>query len=87
MMRMTEENKEWMAHALFLGEDNMHLFGEKCWEWVAQMNGHGAFYKAYARFGGIEPYENDEALKCAIEYAHQKIEACFEEIQRRFNLG
>jgi len=85
MMYMTAENKEWMVCALFLGEDNMHLFGEKCWEWISEWE-TGVFYKAYARFGGIEPYANDEALNCAIEYAQQKIEACFEEIQRRFNL-
>tara|TARA_X000001382_G_scaffold94483_1_gene68975 strand:- start:2885 stop:3145 length:261 start_codon:yes stop_codon:yes gene_type:complete len=86
MMYMSAENKEWMAHAIFLGEDNMHLFRESRWEWISEWE-TGVFYKAYVRFGGIVPYENDEALNCAIEYAEQKIEACFEEIRRRFNLG
>ena len=35
-MRMTAENKEWMAHALFLGEDNMNLFADSRWEWISE---------------------------------------------------
>ena len=85
-MRMTKENKEWMKHALFLREDNMHLFGEKCWEWISEWE-DGVFYKAYVRYGGIVPYANDEALAYAVEYAERKINACFAEIERRFNLG
>ena len=85
-MRMTLENKEWMMHALFLGEDNMHLFGEKCWEWISEWE-TGVFYKAYVRFGGNEPYSDDEALDRAIEYAGRKITECFAEIDRRFKLS
>ena len=85
-MRMTKENREWMKHALFIGEDNMNLFGESRWEWISEWE-TGVFYKAYARFGGIVPYENTDALNCAIEYAQRKIEACFAEIERRFKLG
>lgn len=88
-MIMTAENKEWMAHALNLGQDNMHLFGEKCWEWIAEF-GTGVFYKAYMRFGGstlgLGAYTDGDALNAAITYAEQKIEDCFAEIERRFNL-
>lgn len=91
---MTAENKEWMAHALFLGEDNMNLFADSRWEWISETmdylpsNQQCAFYRAYVRFGGLnnDTYDDKEALDKAIRYAQDKIEGCFAEITRRLKL-
>ena len=94
-MRMTKENKDWMAHAIYLGEDQMILFSESRWEWISEpmndlpLNEQCVFYQAYVRFGGKDDkaYDNEEALDEAIEYAQYKIDEAFAEIVKRFNLG
>ena len=93
-MRMTKENKEWMLHALFLGEDQMILFGEDRWKWISEpmnylsLNEQCVFYQAYVRFGGKDKgYDNREALNKTIEYAEGKINEAFKAIEKRFNLG
>lgn len=92
-MRMTKENKEWMNHALYMGLDNMELFGESRWEWVSepmnylQLKEQCVFYQAYVRFGGKDKtYDNEEALESAIKYADSKIMEAFREIEKRFKL-
>ena len=56
-MRMTKENKDWIAHAIYLGQDQMELFSESRWEWISEpmnylpLNEQCAFYRAYVRFG------------------------------------
>tara|TARA_R100000541_G_scaffold38508_1_gene46306 strand:+ start:39 stop:338 length:300 start_codon:yes stop_codon:yes gene_type:complete len=97
---MTQENKEWMAHALFLGYDHMELFSEKVWEWISEpmdglpLNEQCVFYQAYVKFGGKglrfannKTYDDREALSKAIEYAQDKIYEAFHEIEKRFKLG
>lgn len=93
-MRMTKENKDWMQWALFLGDDNMILFGEDRWKWISEPmdylphHDQPAFYQAYVRFGGKDKgYDNREALVKTIEYARGKIYEAFAEIEKRFNLG
>ena len=94
-MRMTKENKDWIAHAIYLGQDQMELFSESRWEWISEpmnylpLDEQCAFYRAYVRFGGKDDkaYDNREALNKAIEYAQGKIYDAFNEIDKRFNLG
>lgn len=92
-MRMTKENKEWMKHAICLGEDNMHIFDSK-WGWIAEawndtpLNEQPIFYQKYVEFGGEDDlsYDNTEALEKACNYAYDKILECHEELNRRLNL-
>ena len=92
-MRMTNENKEWMRHAIYLGEDSMEIFDSR-WEWISEpwintpLNKQCIFYQKYVEFGGEDnlAYDNEEALKKTIEYADDKISEAFREIDRRFKL-
>ena len=92
-MRMTKENKEWMRHALYLGEDSMEIFDSR-WEWISEawtntpLNEQCIFYQKYVEFGGEDDlsYDNQEALEKAYRYALYKISDCHSEIARRFNL-
>jgi hypothetical protein len=92
-MRMTKENKEWMKHAIYLGEDSMELFNSR-WEWISEpwintpLKEQCIFYQKYVEFGGKDDlsYDNREALEKAIDYAHDKICDCHRELDRRLNL-
>jgi hypothetical protein len=92
-MRMTKENKEWMKHAIYLGEDNMHIFDSR-WEWISEtlldtpLNQQCIFYQKYVEFGGEDDlsYDNQEALEKAYRYASEKIDECHRELDRRLNL-
>ena len=93
-MKMTNENKGWMAHALYIGESNMELFSEKCWQWISEpwemtsLSHQCNFYQKYVEFAGEDTlrYSNTEALDKTIQYADDKIMDCFREIDRRFKL-
>ena len=93
-MRMTKENKGWMMSAVYLGEEGMELFSEKCWHWISEpwrdmpLHDQCNFYQKYVEFGGEDNlrYDNEEALEKTIEYAYNKICECFTEIYRRLNL-
>ena len=92
-MRMTKENKEWMKHAIYLGEDNMHIFDSR-WQWIAEawvntpLHKQCIFYQKYVEFGGEDDlhYHHNDALDKACEYAYNKINECFTELDRRLNL-
>ena len=93
-MRMTNENKGWMRSAVYLGEESMELFSEKCWQWISEpwemtsLSHQCNFYQKYVEFAGEDTlrYSNTEALKKTIQYADDKIMDCFREIDRRFKL-
>jgi len=93
IMRMTKENKEWMKHAIYLGEDNMQVFNSS-WECISEawintpLNQQCIFYQKYVEFGGEDnlSYDNSKALEKAYEYAYNKINECFTELDRRLNL-
>lgn len=92
-MRMTKENKEWMRHAIYLGEDNMEVFDSR-WEWISEpwnstsLYEQCIFYQKYVEFGGEDnlSYDNNKALEKACEYAYNKLNECFREISFRLNL-
>ena len=92
-MRMTKENKEWMRHAIYLGEDNMEIFDSR-WEWISEiwvnipLNQQCIFYQKYVEFGGEDDwsYDNSEALRKTYNYAYDKILDCHRELDRRLNL-
>jgi hypothetical protein len=93
MMRMTIENKQWMRHAIYLGEDNMELFDSR-WQWISEawtntpLDQQCIFYQKYVEFGGEDNlrYDNSKALEKACEYAYDKILECLWELDRRLNL-
>jgi len=91
---LTDEEKGWMLHAIYLGEDNMILFSEKTWKWIAEpmvntpIHQQCNFYQQYIKFGGLDDltYNNEEALKKTIEYANDKITKIFRFIESFFEL-
>jgi len=99
-MKMTDERKEWMRHALYLGEDNMELFSEKYWEVIAQPCKHTplsqqcVFVRHYYRLGGkcwdddhnYIGFPDDDILDATIKYAEEQIYEALHEIERRFKL-
>tara|TARA_R100000773_G_C4180763_1_gene90575 strand:- start:442 stop:735 length:294 start_codon:yes stop_codon:yes gene_type:complete len=93
-MELTYENKGWMLHAIYLGEDNMILFSEKTWKWISEpmvntpIHQQCNFYQKYVEFGGLDDltYNNEEALKKTIEYADDKIAEAFRFIETHFDL-
>ena len=92
-MRMTKENKEWMKHAIYLGEHGTEIFVSR-WGWIAEawnntpLNEQPIFYQKYVEFGGEDnlSYDNNKALEKACEYAYNKLNECFREISFRLNL-
>ena len=91
-MRMTNENKEWVGHALTLGFDNMELFSESRWEWIAD-DKDGVFVKQYLKLGGVLDWNqrvsfmSEDILEETIEWAEDKIGEAFMEISKRMKLG
>jgi len=99
-MKMTDERKEWMRHALYLGEHEMELFSEKYWEVIAQPCKHTplsqqcVFVRHYYRLGGkcwddehnYIGFPDDDILDATIEYAQEQIYEALHEIERRFKL-
>ena len=96
-----EERKEWMRHALYLGEDNMELFGERYWEVIAQpckntpLSQQCVFVKHYYRLGGkcwdddqnYIGFPDDDILDATIEYAEKEIYKALREIEDKFRLN
>ena len=93
-MKLTDKEKGWMLNAIHLGEDNMILFSEKTWEWIAEpmvnilTHQQCNFYQQYIKFGGEDNlrYDNEKALKKTIEYANDKIIEAFRFIETHFDL-
>ena len=72
MMRLTNEVKEWMGIALYLGSDNMNRF-DACWDWIQNE-------EVVRRL--IEEHGEEEAF----DKAEAKIDRCMNEIFRRLRL-
>lgn len=72
-MRLTKENKQWMRIALYLGEDNMILFSESRYEWIAE-------YECFWRL--VE----EHGIKQAKYIAQAMIYSAMDEIQHRMGL-
>lgn len=93
-MILTDEDKGWMLSAIFLGEEGMELFSEKCWHWISEpwlntaLHEQCNFYQKYVEFGGEDNlrYDNEKALNKTIEYAYDKIMEAFRIIEKHFNL-
>tara|TARA_R110002051_G_scaffold229754_1_gene291667 strand:+ start:300 stop:593 length:294 start_codon:yes stop_codon:yes gene_type:complete len=92
---MTKENKEWMRHAIYLGEDSMNHFSDTYWETIGEpmnylpLGEQCIFYQAYVGFGGKDDltYDNYPAFALTIQYAQDKIYGALIEIEKRFNLN
>ena len=72
MMRLTNEVKEWMRIALYLGSDNMNRF-DVCWDWIQDE-------EVVKKL--IEEYGEEEAF----DLAEAKIDRCDDEIRRRLGI-
>ena len=89
-MRMTAENREWVQHALRLGENGLDYgyFRDTSWEWIAD-DDEGIFYLNFLkRNGGRETdYFHDKMSEAAweetVEYAYDKMHQAIEECLRR----
>tara|TARA_B100000902_G_scaffold388180_1_gene433381 strand:- start:1632 stop:1847 length:216 start_codon:yes stop_codon:yes gene_type:complete len=71
-MRLTNEVKEWMHIALYLGTDNMNRF-DVCWDWIQD---EGVVKSLIEEHGEEEAFDKAEA----------KIDRCMDEICRRLGV-
>ena len=72
MMRLTNEVREWMQIALYLGTDNMNRF-DVCWDWIQDEE-------------VIKKLIDEHGEEEAFDMAEVKIDRCQNEICRRLGI-